>query len=342
MTAPLAVIFGCASTSLSVEEKSFFKQSNPLGFILFARNIESPDQVRALVNDLRDCVGRKNAPILIDQEGGRVQRLKPPHWRDVPKPGTFATLHESDADVALEAAKLNARLIASDLHDLGIDVNCLPCIDIAQDDSHEFLHGRVSGKTPEQSIALGRAVCDGLLAGGVMPVIKHIPGHGRAKSDSHHELPRILASSDDLHAIDFAPFHGLRDIGWGMTAHVIYEALDNANPASTSLMITQNIIREHIDFDGFLVSDDICMNALSGTMAERTNACLDAGSDAILHCNGEMAEMIEVAQTDRRLNISARNRFDRGRAMIHTPQTFDKEEGLARLGALLEKAAESA
>ena len=341
MTDTLAVIFGCASTSLTQEEKDFYKKINPLGFILFARNCESPDQVRALVREMRACVGREDAPVLIDQEGGQVQRLKPPQWRDTPKPALFSALHDIDPIAGFDAAKINARIIAADLFDLGIDVNCLPCLDIPQPDSHDFLRNRASGKTPEQSIALGWAVIEGLMIGGIMPVIKHMPGHGRATVDSHHELPRIAASLEELHNIDFKPFRKLKEIGWGMTCHVIYESIDPDYTASTSDMIINMVIRENIGFDGFLVSDDIGMNALGGSVSDRTIACLDAGTDAILHCNGDMDEMIQVAGTGRLLNETSLARFKRGRDMLMEPIPFDRQAAEESLAALLAKLPES-
>jgi beta-N-acetylhexosaminidase len=241
-----------------------------------------------------------------------------------------------DNAAGLEAVRMNARLIAATLYDLTININCLPCLDIPQPDSHEFLNGRASGTTVEQSAALGQATCDGLLAGGIMPIIKHIPGHGRATADSHHELPRITAPLEDLQNIDFAPFKALHTAGWAMTAHVVYECLDNERPASTSPLVTQQIIREQIGFDGFLVSDDICMQALSGTMAERFNDCLNAGSDAVLHCNGNLSEMNQIADTGRLMDERAQARFERATAMTHPPQPFDRTAGLDRLSELLD------
>lgn len=336
MTTPLAVIFGCASTSLDAREKAFFRDAAPLGFILFARNIQNPDQVRSLIEELRQCCGRDDTPILIDQEGGRVQRLSPPHWRDSPPPGIFANLHDKDQSAGLEAVRLNARLIAATLSDLTITVNCLPCLDIPQSNSHEFLRGRMSGNTAEQSTLLGQATCDGLLSGGIMPVIKHIPGHGRATTDSHLALPRITASREDLQGVDFVPFKALRLAGWAMTAHVIYDQIDADRPASTSPIITQQIIREHIGFDGFLVSDDICMQALSGSITERFSECLRAGSDTVLHCNGNMDEMKKIADTAHQMNDRALERYKRGQNMVHAPQPFDRTAGLARLEELLQ------
>ncbi len=341
MSESLAVIFGCASTVLSPDEKIFFKDANPLGFILFGRNVENPEQLSKLVSDLRECTGNPQAPILIDQEGGQVQRIKQPLWRHVPAPGIFASLHDYDAEAGLEAVRLNARLIASDLYDLGINVNCLPCLDLPQPDSHDFLLRRVSGRTPEQAITLGQATGEALLAGGVMPVIKHIPGHGRSKVDSHHDLPRISTSLAELQDYDFKPFIQLRSMGWGMTCHLVYEAIDDANPASTSKVVTQEIIRDYIGFDGFLVSDDIGMNALSGTVAERASACLAAGSDAVLQCNGIMEDMVSVAKTSPILRPNSRKRYDASLAKFQTPEAFDKAEALERVNELLAKVPES-
>ncbi len=316
MTYPRAVIFGCEGTVVSPEERDFYRESNPLGFILFARNVETPEQVKALCTDLRQCVGRPDAPILIDQEGGEVQRLKPPHWRDTPAPGRFAELQARNPRAGLEAARLNARLIAHDLRYLGIDVNCLPVLDIPQADSHPFLNGRAAGQNVEQSILLGRAACVGLLAGGVLPVIKHIPGHGRSTADSHHDLPRVDVTRSDLESTDFAPFKALNQMPWAMTAHIVYTALDDNNPASTSNTIIENVIRNEIGFEGFLVSDDIGMNALSGTMAERAERCLAAGCDAILHCNGDLSEMRAVNEVSAEMTAEQYKRFDAGRAFL--------------------------
>jgi beta-N-acetylhexosaminidase len=334
MSHPLAVIYGCDGTVLSDQEKAFFRDADPLGFILFARNIDTPDQVRALTRDLRDSIGREDAPILIDQEGGRVQRLRPPHWRDAPSPGTFADLHNINPDAGLEAATLNARLIASDLHDLGVDVDCLPVLDVPQADSHPFLKGRAAGNDADQAAILGRAACDGLLAGGVMPVIKHIPGHGRATADSHHDLPRVDVSAEQLDQVDFAPFRALADIPWAMTAHIVYAAFDNDQPASTSSHVIETVIRDSIGFEGFLVSDDIGMNALSGTIPERVQACLTAGSDAVLHCN-DLDEREAVATVASTMSDQSMARFQTGRAQLSKPHALDKQAALDRLGQLL-------
>jgi len=341
MTSPLAVCFGCAGTSLTDEERAFFRDSNPLGFILFARNVETPDQVRALVSDLRECVGRTMAPVLIDQEGGKVQRLRPPHWRDTPAPSLFVELHNQAPDEGLEAARLNARLIADDLHTLGIDVDCLPVLDIPAPDSHPFLHDRAAGKTVEQSVLLGRMDMEGLMAGGVLPVIKHIPGHGRATTDSHESMPRVTASRAELDHQDFAPFRALADCVWGMTAHVVYTDIDPDHPATMSSTVISDIIRTDIGFNGFLVSDDIGMGALSGPMGERAVASIKAGCDAVLHCNGVMAEMQDVADSIGGLGDIAIDRFSKSLSAKTPPEPFDRKESESKLDELLKSVRES-
>ncbi len=342
MAFPLAACFGCAGLTLTAEEKEFFRDADPLGFILFARNVDNPDQVRALVHDLRNCVGRNSAPVLIDQEGGRVQRLTQPHWRSTPAPAMFVALHDQDAEAGLEATRLNARLIADDLYALGVDVNCLPVLDIPAPDSHPFLHDRAAGRTVEQSILLGRMDCDGLLAGGVLPVIKHIPGHGRAMADSHEEMPRVDAPHTELDGVDFAPFRALADCPWAMTAHVVYSDLDPEQPATMSPIVINETIRTNIGFDGFLVSDDVGMGALSGPMGERVLACISAGCDAVLHCNGDMTEMREITDCISPLNNLAGMRFEKTLASKQTPEPLDRQQAEARLADLLKSVRESA
>ena len=341
MTRPIAACFGCAGLTLTADERDFFRTTDPLGFILFARNVETPDQVRTLVDELRTCVGWDDAPVLIDQEGGRVQRIKQPHWRSTPPPSLFVKLHDQDAEAGLEAARLNARLIADDLYALGIDVNCLPVLDIPAPGSHPFLHDRAAGRTVDQSISLGRMVCEGLLGGGVLPVIKHIPGHGRGRSDSHEELPRVDASHAELAAIDFAPFRALADSPWAMTAHVVYTRIDADHPATMSATVIDEVIRTNIGFDGFLVSDDVSMGALTGSMGKRVRASINAGCDAVLHCNGDMAEMAEVADNLGALSDSAEARFKKTLACKRTPEPLDKLEMEKRLEVLLVSVRES-
>ena len=341
MASPLAVCFGCAGLTLTDEERRFFHATDPLGFILFARNIDSPEQVRTLVRELRDSVGRENAPVLIDQEGGRVQRLKEPHWRSTPAPALFVRLHDLDADAGLEATRLNARLIADDLFDLGIDVNCLPVLDIPAPGSHPFLHDRAAGLTVDQSVALGRMDCDGLLDGGVLPVIKHIPGHGRGTADSHEAMPHINALRSEMDITDFAPFRALKDCPWAMTAHVVYSDIDPEHPATTSSIIINDVIRTDIGFDGFLISDDVSMGALAGPLGVRTSDSIEAGCDAVLHCNGVMAEMAEVADHSEILSDRAMARFTGTLTLKQPPRPLDRREAEHRLEALLSPARES-
>lgn len=325
---PAAVIYGCAGTTLSDAEKRFFETTNPLGFILFARNIDSPDQVRALVDSLRATTGRR-APVLIDQEGGRVQRLRPPHWLKRPPMQTFAKLAERDLPLARAAAKLNARLIAAELADLGIDVDCAPLLDVPVPGAHDIIGDRAFGTDPTLVADLGRAVMDGLLDGGVMPVVKHIPGHGRALVDSHLDLPTVEADRATLSKTDFAPFRSLRDAPWAMTAHVVYKAIDPDHPATTSKTVIHDVIRGEIGCEAVLLSDDLSMKALKGDFAERTRATLAAGCDVALHCNGDMAEMTAIASAAAPLTDAAQEHLSRADAMLrHRPLAEDAQSEL--------------
>lgn len=311
---PKAVIFGCSGKELSTEEADFFADANPLGFILFARNCEAPDQVKALVHALRTSVGRDDAPVLIDQEGGRVQRMGPPQWKKRPAQGMFAKIAGEDIEIAIEAARLNAQLIAEDLIALGVDVNCLPLLDVPVPGSHDIIGNRAYGDDPALIATLGAAVIEGMALGGVMPVVKHIPGHGRATADSHLSLPRVDASIDDLRHTDFAPFKELNTASWGMTAHIVYEALDADQPATLSKAVISDIIRDEIGFDGFLMSDDVNMKALTGNVAGNSVRALEAGCDAVLHCNGELEEMTAVAAELPELSVQAMDRFKSAKA----------------------------
>ena len=332
---PRAVIFGIAGPSLEVAERRFFTESDPLGFILFARNCLEPRGVRSLVDDLRACVGRADAPVLIDQEGGRVQRLKPPHWRAAPPAEVFGRLSEIDELIAVEAAWLNARLLADDLAPLGIDVNCAPVLDVRRPEGHAIIGDRSFADQPETIALLGRATCAGLLAGGVLPVIKHVPGHGRAGLDSHEALPIVDATADDLRRVDFAPFAALADMPLAMTAHVVYSALDPSAPATLSARLIREAIRDTIGFEGLLISDDLCMRALSGTPAERAQAALEAGCDVVLHCNGDLAEMRTVAEACRPLSANSRRRLARAQGMRLPPEPFERKRAVGRLAVLL-------
>ena len=291
-----AAVVGCAGLSLTDDERQLYREYNPLGFILFARNVEGPAQVSRLVDDLRDCVRWADAPVLIDQEGGRVARLSSPPWRAAPPALQIGALYKSDAEAAYEAARLNGRLLAHDLFGLKINVNCAPVLDVLFAETHGIIGDRSFGGSPETIAALGRATCEGLLSGGVLPVIKHIPGHGRATLDSHEALPVVETPREELEVSDFHTFRLLADMPIAMTAHVIYSAIDAEAPATTSPTVIAEIIRGHIGFDGLLLSDDLSMKALSGDLATRTKAALGAGCDVALHCNGDFAEMAAVLE----------------------------------------------
>ncbi len=326
-----AFITGLEGTGLTERERSFLADERPWGLILFQRNCVEPAQVRDLVAGFRDAVGRADAPVLIDQEGGRVQRLKPPHWPAYPPGASFGALYLQDADLGLQITRLNARLIAADLQDLGIDVDCLPVLDVPQPGSHDVIGDRAYGATPEIVIALAREAAEGLLAGGVLPVIKHIPGHGRAGVDSHKLLPRVDASREALEMVDFAPFRALHAMPLAMTAHVVYEALDDNAPATTSRRVLEGVIRGNLGFKGCLMSDDLSMEALDGDFGARTRASLSAGCDLVLHCNGDFAEMRAVADATPPLGGKALERADAALARRGVPEPFDRAEARARL-----------
>jgi beta-N-acetylhexosaminidase len=316
-------------------------EANPLGFILFARNCIDPAQVRALVADLRASVGRADAPVLIDQEGGRVARLRPPHWRKAPAAARFAELARTSEARAKQAAWLNARMLAADLADLGITVDCAPVLDVPQPGAHEVIGDRAVGDTAQRSAMLGRAWCEGLLAGGVLPVIKHIPGHGRALADSHICLPVVTAERAELERVDFAPFHALRAMPWAMTAHVVFSVLDPSSAATTSPTVIGAVIRGTIGFHGLLVSDDICMAALGGPVDARASAALRAGCDIVLHCNGVLTEMKAVATACPPISSGVQAKLLRAETMRLQPGVFDRTEAAARLAALMDEATDT-
>lgn len=289
------LILGCRGPTLSDWERRFFAENDPHGFILFKRNCERPDQVAALSGDLRACVGRSDAPILVDQEGGRVQRLGPPNWRAMPAAARFGELAARDAEAGRKAVELNARLLGDELAACGISADCAPVLDLSYPETHEAIGDRAFARSPALVAELGRAFCDGLAAAGVLPIVKHMPGHGRATVDSHLELPRVSASLADLEANDFATFRALADAPWAMTAHIVFEAVDPDRPATVSPRLIQEVIRGFIGFEGVIVSDDVSMQALSGSLVERAQESLAAGCDLVLHCNGEPEEMIALA-----------------------------------------------
>lgn len=331
----LAAIFGVSGPELTAEERAFFRDTQPLGFILFARNVQNPDQVRRLVADLRASVAHKDAPVLIDQEGGRVQRLRPPHWRAAPPAARFGALARSKGQVAAKAVFLNHQLIGAELAALGIDVDCAPLIDVQQPGAHDVIGDRAFGSDPEEVATLGRAAADGLVSGGITPVIKHLPGHGRSMVDSHHDLPRVTTSREELSRIDFLPFKRLRDLPWGMTAHIVYEALDPMLPATLSSKVIAEIIRGEIGFDGLLLTDDMSMKALNGTLDDLTRRSLTAGCDIVLHCNGKMEEMRLVAAGCAPLSKAGEERYTRGRRKIGKAKLAKLDQIEAELTALL-------
>lgn len=322
-----ACILGCAGLDLSQDERRFFADAQPWGFILFARNIATPDQTRGLVASLRESVGRA-APVLIDQEGGRVQRMTPPHWRQWLPP-------LDQARFGPRAMYLRARIIAAELQDLGIDVNCAPMADIADPDTHPVLRNRCYGADVATVVANARAVADGLLAGGVMPVLKHLPGHGRARVDSHLDLPVVDASADQIAAWEFAPFAALKDLPLGMSAHMLFPSLDPDRPATQSPILI-DAIRNQIGFQGLLMTDDISMQALDGTIRERATASLAAGCDLVLHCNGDLAEMQEIAAAVGHLTGPSLDRATRAQAKWPQAQPVDLAAIEAELADLLQ------
>ncbi|MBT5665983.1 MAG: beta-N-acetylhexosaminidase [Rhodospirillaceae bacterium] len=334
-----AAIFGCAGLQVSESERCFFSTHNPVGFILFGRNIESPSQVRSLVETLKSCVDHHDPLILIDQEGGRVARLRPPHWPEYPTAATFGSLFAVNEAAGEEAVMLNARLIADDLSQLGINVDCAPVLDIFYDGAADIIGDRAYDANVETVARLGRKVCDGLLSGGVLPVIKHIPGHGRAVVDSHLELPVVDTSLDTLRQTDFAPFRLFADAPLAMTAHVIYSAIDPHNPATVSKSVIADIVRGDIGFDGLLMSDDLSMKALVGTMRERAVAAIAAGCDVVLHCNGDMEEMTAVADACPSLSPRSTQRLESALAALATPGTLDRSCALNKVKLLMEGAA---
>ena len=330
-----AMIFGCAGLELNEEERAFFRRVRPWGFILFARNIASQAQTRALIDQLREAGGDPDALVFVDQEGGRVQRLRPPLARHRRPAALFGELYGRDPDAGLEAVRLNHRLIAEELAAFGFDADCAPCVDLRHRGAHDIIGDRAFGETPAEVAALGRAAMDGLMAGGVAPVIKHIPGHGRAHADSHFELPVVATDEKTLEATDFEPFRALADAPMAMTAHVVYSAIDPDRCATLSHRVIETVIRGHMGFDGLLMSDDLSMKALGGAFEHRTEAALSAGCDLVLHCNGDLSEMQAIASATPELTGQASERAATARAAARRVQPFDPvaaEAHLANLG----------
>ena len=328
-----AAIFGCSGPGISPSERAFFREAAPWGFILFARNCENPAQIRRLVSELQDILGRE-APVLIDQEGGRVARLKPPHWRCYPPARRYGELYAADPADGLEAARLGGLLIGAELAALGINVDCLPVLDVPAPGAHDIIGDRAYAADPAVVAALGRAAAEGLMAARVLPVIKHVPGHGRAGADSHENLPIVATCADELRRTDFAPFKALADLPMAMTAHVIYQAFDAERPATISPVMVGDIIRGEIGFNGLLMTDDLSMKALQGSLEARTEASFDAGCDVVLHCNGELAEMSAIAKAARPLSGAAARRAQAVENLFGPADPFDEAEALARFSAL--------
>lgn len=325
-------MLGCAGEALSAEERRLFAAADPLGFVIFRRNCRSRAQLRALIAEFRACVGRPDAPVLVDQEGGRVARLRPPEWPAYPAPARLAALPDSLAE---EAAGLAARLIADDLAEIGVTVDAAPVLDLPVADADPVIGDRAWGTDPMRVARLGRAVCDGLLAGSVLPIVKHIPGHGRARVDSHRACPRVETSAAEMAQSDFAPFRALAAMPWAMTAHIVYAAIDDSAPATFSRLVIDTAIRGDIGFAGVLISDDISMGALAGGLAERTRRALDSGCDLVLHCTGVFAEMVEVTEAAMPMSPECEARIGRGEKLRRdSGRPFDRRAAEARLAEL--------
>jgi beta-N-acetylhexosaminidase len=329
-----AFISGCAGLQLTADEEAFFRDSQPWGLILFKRNVDAPEQVRALTGRFREIVGRRNAPVLIDQEGGRVQRMSQPHWRKYPAARRYGERYDLDPMAAMRAARLLARLIADDLTAVGINVDCLPVLDVPQPESHDVIGDRAYSTSAEKVIVLARQAMTGLLAGGVLPVIKHMPGHGRATVDSHLTVPVVNATRKQLETGDFLPFAAFADAPLAMTGHVVYEAIDRDNPATQSRKVIR-LIRKQIGFEGLLMTDDLSMKALAGDMAERVQRSIEAGCDMMLHCNGNLMEMQAVAEAAGELRGKARMRARSALKQLKRPTKFDKKLAAKELDQLL-------
>ncbi len=334
-----ALITGLSGLTLTAAERAFYRDVQPAGVILFRRNVLDPARVAALVDDVRSAVGRDDFLVLIDQEGGRVQRIKSPGARDLPPAAAFASLYATDPVAAKNAAYHVARLAADDLARFGITMNCAPVLDVPIDGAHDIIGDRAYGRDPEQIIALAERVAAGLMAGGIVPVIKHIPGHGRAMSDSHLDLPIVATPHAELTRTDFAPFKALSHLPAAMTAHVVFTDIDAASPASTSHTVTHDIIRTEIGFDGLLMSDDLSMKALAGSFADRARAVIAAGSDIALHCNGDLDEMRAAAEGVPKLTGEAARRFTAACAVAGRVTPYDRDAAAMVLAEIMARAA---
>ena len=332
-----AFITGLAGTSLTADERAFLREARPWGLILFKRNIEDKAQVTGLVAEALHEVGSE-AVVLVDQEGGRVQRFGPPHWPAYPPGAAYGRIYDRDRDRGLKAAWLGARLIASDLLPMGVNVDCLPLADVPIPGSDSVIGNRAYGDTPDKVAAIAGSIAAGLLAGGVLPVLKHIPGHGRGNADSHLKLPVVHADRATLEATDFAAFRPLKKLPLGMTAHVVFTAFDPVLPATTSPVMIREVIRGSIGFDGLLMGDDVSMGALSGTIAERARASLSAGCDLVLHCNGKLDEMRQVASEAPALAGEPARRAAAALAARTPPAPIDLDAARREFAALINDA----
>ena len=331
----IPVIYGLSGLTITPDERAFFGSTEPAGYILFKRNIQDRAQLRALTDDLRAFSGRDDLPILIDQEGGRVARMQPPEWPAFPAGPVFDALYETAPISAIEAARVNAQAIALMLAEVGITVDCLPLLDVAQDDTTEAITSRALGREPLRVAAMGRAILDGLQRGGAVGVVKHMPGHGRAIVDTHYHLPTVTASAAELE-IDLQPFRALKDAAMGMTSHIVFEAWDREQPATLSPIVIEEIIRKRIGFDGLLMTDDIDMKALSGSAGDKAAGAVAAGCDLVLDCWARMGEMEDIAARVPTISEVSRVRLDRAMATIagSAPQG-DLAELIAKRDALL-------
>jgi beta-N-acetylhexosaminidase len=331
-----AFITGLSGTTLTSAERDFIRAERPWGFILFRRNIDTPAQVAALTAEVRNVLGEPDAPFLVDQEGGKVQRFRPPNWPLYPAGAAFGQLYDIDPALGLKAARLSARLIADDLAKVGVTVDCLPLADVPVPGADDVIGDRAYGEEPKKVAAIARAVTEGLEQGGILPILKHIPGHGRATADSHLKLPVVDTPKSELESIDFAAFKPLADLPMAMTAHVVFSAYDPAQPATTSATMIERVIRGLIGFQGLLMSDDVGMNALAGSIAERTKALLAAGCDMVLHCSGELPEMQQVARETPELSGKALQRAKAALASRKaTAESFDRVAARAELDGLI-------
>lgn len=331
-----SVVFSCSGTVLTDAERDFFEMEKPFGFILFARNIDNPDQVKKLIRELRGCVGREDAPVLVDQEGGRVQRLRAPHWFTAPSFGKIGSLYVQDADKGRRAASLATKLIARDLLDCGFSVNCSPCLDINRSQTSNVIGDRSFGADIHMIADLASVVADTYLKCGIMPVIKHMPGHGWGAVDSHHDLPTVSISISELKISDFSPFRRLASLPWGMTAHIVFDQLDADYPATQSRKVINEIIRGDIGFDGLLLTDDLNMNALKGDLGTRAKRAIEGGVDIVLHCSGVLSEMKEVAPHCPVLSKKTHERISIGDKQLNPHVIEDSAELTTELSKLIE------